>query len=213
MKNLSKLLTDDSGSVMIPAILILALLTIIVFSAMNISNVEKQVSTNALLHQRTFYAAESGLHHSIKLLEDPFVQANAVNVVAGSDADWDFALQAGPNGPIVAATEDAGNPPHGFYEGGAIWIQNGVIDGINYTVTLWNNQEQGGNFENDEDGRVWIQSDAQDPRGSRSSIRVLLAGDATGVAITGYTAQAGGGAGKNYNANDVDPITDFSSQL
>ena len=82
-------------------------------------------------------------------------------------------------------------------------------------MSLWNNDDTalGGDFQNDTDGLVWIQSDAVHPRRGRVSIRILLEGDTTGEGITGYTAQAGAGAGKNYNANDLNPMTDFSRQL
>jgi hypothetical protein len=96
--------------------------------------------------------------------------------------------------------------------GGAVWIDAATIGGISYTVSVWNNDDDG-DFQTDTDGYIWLQSDANSPRGSRVSVRVLVEGNTTGEGITGYTAQAGAGAGKNYNANDLNPIRDFSRQL
>jgi hypothetical protein len=202
---------NEKGSVIIVAIMILALLTVTTFMAMNTSDTEVQISGNALIYKKTFYAAEAGIEHALKLLEGPFVIHNAPKVKSGARADWNFAL----DGSNVNPANDPNADSIGEYDpdyGGALWVNQATIGGVNYTVSLWNNQDAG-DFQNDTDGLVWIQSDAVHPRRSRVSIRVLVEGDSTGEGITGYTAQAGAGAGKNYNANDLNPITDFSRQL
>jgi hypothetical protein len=205
---------NEKGSVIIAAVMVLALLTIITFMAMNTSNTELQISSNALIYKKTFYAAEAGLEHVMKLIEGPFVAHNAPKVETGARADWNFAL----DGSNVNPANDLNADNIGEYDpdyDGAVWINAAAIGGVTYTVSLWNNDDTalGGDFQNDADGLVWIQSDAVHRRGSRVSIRVLVEGDTTGEGITGYTAQAGAGAGKNYNANDLNPITDFSRQL
>ena len=205
---------NEKGSVIIAAIMILALLTVTTFMAMNTSDTEVQISGNALIYKKTFYTAEAGLEHAMKLLEGPFVNHNAHKVITGARADWNFAL----DGSRVNSANDPNGDSKGEYDpdyGGAVWINSATIDGVSYTVSLWNNDDSalGGDFQNDADGLVWIQSDAVHPRRSRVSIRVLVEGDTTGEDITGYTAQAGAGAGKNYNANDLNPIRDFSRQL
>jgi Tfp pilus assembly protein PilX len=202
---------NEKGSVIIAAIMILALLTVTTFMAMNTSDTEVQISGNALIYKKTFYAAEAGIQHAMKLLEGPFVIHNAPKVKTGARADWNFAL----DGSNVNPANDPNADSIGEYDpdyGGAVWVNKATIGGVTYTVSLWNNQDAG-DFQNDTDGLVWIQSDAVHPRRSRVSIRVLVEGDTTGEGITGYTAQAGAGAGKNYNANDLNPITDFSRQL
>lgn len=202
---------NQKGSVMVPALLMLALLTIIVFAAMNTSTTEQQVATNAVLYQRALYGAEAGLEHAIQLLEGPFVTANASRVLNAQPATWNFALNGSQAGINAATDTDADG--QGDYPGGAEWIQNATIGGVNYMVTLWNNEEGGGAFNDDTDGRVWMQADAWDARGTQTSVMILLGGVTTGEAITGYTAQAGAGAGKNYNANDLNPITSFNKQM
>jgi Tfp pilus assembly protein PilX len=202
---------NEKGSVIIAAIMILALLTVTTFMAMNTSDTEVQISGNALIYKKTFYTAEAGIEHAMKLLEGPFVIHNAPKVKTGARADWNFAL----DGSNVNPANDPNADSIGEYDpdyGGAVWVNKATIGGVTYTVSLWNNQDAG-DFQNDTDGLVWIQSDAVHPRRSRVSIRVLVEGDTTGEGITGYTAQAGAGAGKNYNANDLNPITDFSRQL
>ncbi len=202
---------NEKGSVIIAAIMILALLTVTTFMAMNTSDTEVQISGNALIYKKTFYTAEAGIEHAMKLLEGPFVIHNAPKVKTGARADWNFAL----DGSNVNPANDPNADSIGEYDpdyGGAVWVNKATIGGVTYTVSLWNNQDAG-DFQNDTDGLVWIQTDAVHPRRSRVSIRVLVEGDTTGEGITGYTAQAGAGAGKNYNANDLNPITDFSKQL
>jgi hypothetical protein len=221
MKKTLLLLNNQDGMVLIMAVMFLALLTIIGLSASRTSVVEVQIANNTMEHVRTFYAAEAGLAHAIKMLEDPFVAHNADLVRAGQPANWDFAL----DGTYRAASDsvdtyDGDNvlwsgydmyPPDGTPDG-AVWIQDHDIDGISYTVRVWNNLDNG-NAEVDNDGLIWIQSDAVAPRGGRASVRVLLSGNTTGESVTGYTAQAGAGAGKNYNANDLNEITTFNRQL
>jgi hypothetical protein len=205
---------NEKGSVIIAAIMILALMTVTTFMAMNTSDTEVQISANALIYKKTFYTAEAGIEHAMKLLEGPFVIHNAPKVKTGARADWNFAL----DGSNVNPANDPNADNMGEYDpdyGGAVWVNSATIGGVTYTVSLWNNDDiaLGGDFQNDTDGLVWIQSDAVHPRRSRVSIRVLVEGDTTGEGITGYSAQAGAGAGKNYNANDLNPITDFSKQL
>ena len=211
MKTVFFIQENEKGSVIIAAIMILALLTVTTFMAMNTSDTEVQISGNALIYKKTFYTAETGIEHAMKLLEGPFVIHNAPKVKSGARADWNFAL----DGSNVNPANDPNSDSFGEYDpdyGGAVWINQATIGGVTYTVSLWNNQDTG-DFQNDTDGLVWIQSDAVHPRRSRVSIRVLVEGDTTGEGITGYTAQAGAGAGKNYNANDLNPITDFNRQL
>ena len=93
MKKVIHLIKDsEEGYVIIATILILAMVTVIASMAINTSTTEVQISTNALLYQKTFYAAEAGLEHSLKLLEGFFVANNATKVKTGATADWNFAL-------------------------------------------------------------------------------------------------------------------------
>jgi hypothetical protein len=190
------IVNDDRGSVMVAVLMILVLLTIIGISASNTSVTEVQIATNSLLHERAFYTAESGMEHAKELLKIPFVQQNTVKVATGATPDWDFAI--------------AGATASGF-DGGVDWV-NTALDGISYTVTVWNNADGGGDND-DIDGRVFIRSVARGPRGAVCRIETLLDGNSNAIAITGDYAQEGSEAGKGYTSQDLEKITDFSDQL
>jgi type IV pilus assembly protein PilX len=200
MKTTTAILRNEQGSVLMMAIMVLVLLTIVAFTAMRTSNIEVQISGNELLHQKYFFTAEAGIARAIKQLEQPFVNANAPLVRTGSQATWNFAL-----GGIADWGYDNGNE----------WIVDEVLDGLHYRVTLWNNDDSalGGSFDDDRDALIWLQADSWGSKGGGSNVQILLQGDTTGESVTGYTAQAGAGAGKNYNANDLNPITSFDRQL
>ena len=218
MKTMSAIITNEKGSVLVMAIMVLALLTIVAFTATRTSNIEVQISGNELLHQRYFFTAEAGIARAIKQLEQPFVTANAPLVRTGSRASWTFALD-GSVGPNSAGDCGAGI---GCYENGngVIWLNNMTLNGALYRVSLWNNDDSTilsngsyGAFNRDTDALIWLRADADGPKGGGASVQILLEGDTTGESVTGYTAQAGAGAGKNYNANDLNPITSFGRQL
>ena len=205
---------NESGSVLIMVIMMLALLTIVGLTASRNSSVEVMIANNAIYHQRTFYAAESGLVHGVNLLEQPFASANALRALAGATLDWDFAL----NGSIATAAQDPlenGTPGYDTdrdgIRDGAIWIDQASIDRARYSISIWNNPDLGDHV-NDTDAVIWMQSDANDAMGARSSVRILLQGSTTDETVYGYRAQAGAGAGKNYNASDTQAISKFEKQ-
>jgi hypothetical protein len=206
MKTMKAIINNEQGSVLVMAIMVLALLTIVAFTATRTSNIEVQISGNELLHQKYFFTAEAGIARAIKQLEQPFVNANAPLVRTGSQATWNFALDG------IVDTDGDGQ---GRYEEGKEWIDDEVLDGMHYKVTLWNNDDSTelDEFFIDRDALIWLRADSWGPRGGGSSVQILLQGDTTGESVTGYTAQAGAGAGKNYNANDLHEITDFRRQL
>ena len=202
MRKISTLAGNEDGYVIIAAIMVLALLTLIGISATNISTTERQISTNSLLYERAFYTAESGLEHFRELLKVQFIKWNTVKLATGTAPDCDFALNGAVTGVPALDTS---------FPGGSRWIDT-TIDGVNYKVTVWNNAD-GGGATDDTDGLIFARSVATGPRGETCSVEQLLAGDADGESITGYTAQQGAGSGKSYVSNDADAITDFSDQL
>ena len=213
MKTMTSIINNEQGSVLVMAIMVLALLTIVAFTATRTSNIEVQISGNELLHQKYFFTSEAGIARAIKQLEQPFVIANAPLVRTGALATWTFAL----DGTVVADSADDCGGGNGCYENdnGVTWIDNVTLDGVSYRVTLWNNDDstEVDEYFIDRDALIWLRADAWGPKGGGSSVQILLQGDTTGESVTGYTAQAGAGAGKNYNANDLHEITDFRRQL
>jgi hypothetical protein len=66
-----KILSDENGSVMVVAMIILALVTLIGISTSSRSTTEVQIATNNQSYQLEFYAADSGWRDAAIWLEDP----------------------------------------------------------------------------------------------------------------------------------------------
>ncbi len=113
MKTMTAIIKNEQGSVLVMAIMVLALLTIVAFTATRTSNIEVQISGNELLHQKYFFTAEAGIARAIKQLEQPFVIANAPLVRTGSQATWTFAL-----GPIDVPDSRRCGDGNGMVKGG-----------------------------------------------------------------------------------------------
>jgi len=216
MKKVIRTIHGEQGSALIVTVMVLALLSIVAFSSVRSSTTEVQIAGNELQHQKYFYAAEAGIDHAVKLLEEHFRAANATAVRLGAKANWNFAFSG--NDQKQNTSDDAvdiDGDELGSYAEAAVWIDNALIDGISYRITLWNNDDSalGGAFNDDRDGMVWIRSDATGPKGGGASVQMLLKGGSSGQVFSDYTAQAGAGAGKNNVGNDLNPIVDFSRQL
>ena len=205
---------NETGSVLVVTIMILALMTIVAFTAVQSSTVEVEISGNQLLHQKYFFAAEAGIDHAVNRLREEFIKANTGSSGSGMDASWDFAF-AGSDRVTGTADDaiDADDDGLGSYSESAVWIETTALGKITYRVLLWNNDdtEMGGTYRDDRDGLIWVRCDATGPRGGEVSIQVLLQGKEDGPLIVDYTAQAG--AGNNFVSDDLEPITDFSRQM
>jgi hypothetical protein len=189
---------NEQGSVIVAALMILVLLTIIGIAATHMSTTEISISTNSLLYERAFYTAEAGLEHAKESLKLQFVEFNDVIIRGGGDPKWDFALDGSVDGKPAASDTD--------YAGGVPWISNANLDGVNYSVAIWNNDD-GGSATADNDGLIFVRSVAVGPRGERCSVEVLLEGMASGGPVSGYTAQEGAGSGKTFTSSDADAMT------
>lgn len=203
-------LNNEKGSVIVAAVMILALLTIIGFAATNMSTTELKVSTNSLLYERAFYAAEAGLQHAKESLRAPFVVQNKAQLASGGTGDWSFALDGS-----LAGFNAAADDPDDDLPGVPIvpWIQQDTLSGVRYSVRIWDNDDDG-NPTNDIDGLIWVRADAEDRiRGGRCSIEELVEGTSTSGETGGYTAQEGAGSGKGYVSNDADKMTVFNQQI
>ncbi len=208
-------LNDETGYVLLTTVMLLALVTVVVFSAMRTSAVELQVSVNELLHQKYFYLAEAGIEHALKTLEGAFLRENAPGMRPGAGPAWDFVFRGPDRIPGTADDVRGEDRQPGSFERGTIWLDVRQPDGTRYTVTAWNNDETGtdGYYDTDRDGLIWLRSDAGGPRGGRASIQVLLQGVDMGGSPAGYPAQAGGGAASNNSSSDRDPMADFDVQM
>ncbi len=201
MKNID-VVTNEEGSVLVIAMMILVLLTLIGMSISNISTIEVEIAGNERSHKRTFYAAEAGIGHAIATLQDQFATNNMALLAAGQPGTWSFAL-VGATGTDFAGSVSLINDRA---------LGDGAALPANYSVRVWNNPADiplGGSATLDTDQLLVVQSDATGPRGSAGRIQVVLLGSSTGTAIHGYGAQEGGGAGKNYNSSDANAISSF----
>ena len=88
---------------------------------------------------------------------------------------------------------------------------NRQLDNINIQVWIWNNDDRpsDGAFNNDTDGLIYARSVAEGPRGAICRVEMLLDGAMSDVAISGYSAQAGAGPGKNFVSSDAGAMTNF----
>jgi len=192
---------NEKGYIIIAALLILALLTIISVSAINMSTTELKISTNELLYEKAFYAAEAGLQHVTELLRSQYLTGNSAILATSGPLNWNFAL--------AGAVDSNGDGIGDFDE--SIQVLNRQLDNINIQVWIWNNDDRpsGGAFNNDTDGLIYARSVAQGPRGAICRVEMLLDGAMSGVAISDYSAQAGAGPGKNFVSSDARAMTNF----
>ena len=190
---------NQDGYIIIATLLILALLTIISVSAIDMSTTELKIATNELLYEKVFYAAESGLQHLSELLRIQYNSGNSANLSSGGIPNWSFALQ----GAVDSDEDDIGD----FV--GSVAVLNRKLDNIDIQVRIWNNDDGGGPI-NDTDGLIYARSQAEGPRRARCRIDILLEGHMSGQAVSNYSAQAGGGAGKSFVSSDADVMTDFT---
>ena len=189
----------EDGYIIIIAILILALLTIICVSALNMSTTEMKIATNELRYERTFYAAESGLQHVTELLRFQYVNRNSAILSAGGTPSWSFALQG---------AQDSDGDGAGDFNG-SVTVIDRMLGNIELQVRIWNNDD-GGSEVNDTDGMIYVHSRAEGPSGSLCRIQMLLEGAMSGETISDYSAQQGAGPGKNFVSSDAEEIEDFS---
>jgi len=202
---------NEKGSVIIAALLVLALLTIIGMAATNRSSTEQHLAVNTLLYERAFYAAEAGFEHAKGALKVPYNEQNQANIALGNPGSWSFVLNGSGVIPGLATATDCS------FDGG-VALLTAQLDGISYTVTVWNNCDTGDPMAPcdpvvDNDGRMMVRTVATGPRGSVCSIESLIEGTTDSGGMEGYKAQAGAGAGKSYRNNDLESITDFTQQM
>jgi hypothetical protein len=207
MKTKQYHLNNDRGSVIVAALMMLALLTIIGFAATNMSTTELSISTNSLLYERAFYTAEAGLQRTKESLRSQFSTFNMAQIALGGQGDWTFALNGSAGFPVPVADAELGVPAVEL-----LAAEN--LNGVTYRVRYWDNDDGDGDPLADFDGKIYVRADASEPvRGGRCSIEELVEGSSTGGNISGYTAQEGAGSGKVYTSNDSNAISTFNRQL
>jgi hypothetical protein len=216
---------NENGATMIATLMILLLLTIIGVAGISTSTTETMISAAEAEKRSTFYAAESGAELAVTRLKTLFVDSNLtanLTALAGggslSPASWTFALDGTKFGGSTAQPQPT--PPSNwkarFDSGVALpWIpdEQELTPGYTYTVRIWDNGENQDASttlpeQNDMDGIIVVGAIATGPHSSRSAVEIVLYGTNGPGTASAYTAQAGGGQGKNYNAADARAISD-----
>jgi Tfp pilus assembly protein PilX len=209
---------NESGMTMVVTLMVLLLLTVIGVAAITTSTTETMISSAETEKRSAFYTAESGVEHVTGILRTLCIPRNQVRItqcMASSHVvgyvckpQWSFALNGTEDGVSAATTITSLNPSWmNRFNAGAPWITRDMGNGYTYSVRVWNNNDAG-DATTDTDSTVYLGAVGTGPHNGRSAIEVVLSGVIDDESATSsYTAQAGGGAGKNYNAVDVGTIT------
>jgi len=142
------------GAILVLALLTLAMITVMgVFSASR-SAMELQIANNMENQVLAFFAAEAGISHGRRVLQNEFLKANQSTLAVQKKPTWNFILNGTYNG-TKASTYWCGDFPigtgndcaHGASLFDGVWTLHGV-DIVNrtwtqgnktvqYTVTVW----------------------------------------------------------------------------
>jgi type IV pilus assembly protein PilX len=208
---------NEGGFTMILALILLMLLTIIGVAAINTSSTETMIATADEEKRTAFYAADSAVAQVTALLYQGIRdrwQAPCI-MSPGTRPNWNFALD-GDFFPVASPQPTTPSPPWFSQYSAGVPIATGTLsNGYSFDARAWNNTDiQPASAtpttaaQSDTDGLLVLGVIARSPRDARVAIEVVLNGGLNGIAIVNpYSGQAGGGAGKNYNAADGSAIS------
>ena len=219
---------NENGFTLVLALILLMLLTIIGVTSINTSTTETMITSANEDKRTTFYAADSAIEQTTaqlyQLIRDRW-QVPCL-MVPGTIPNWNFALD-GTGGFPAASPQPTPRPtPQWFlrYSAGVPIATGTLANGYSFDARAWNNTDVQPSAstpaQNDTDGLIIVgviagrRLAAAPPAGPFTAplrfpvaVEVTLNGGLNGRSTVGtYTAQAGGGAGKNYNAADMGGI-------
>ena len=192
MQKITSIINNQQGSVIIMAVIILALLTIIGISATNTSTTEVQVSTNAVLHNIAFYTADSGIEAGRAALN---------NLKIADAGSWDnllFNLDAADVDKKSIIVNGVACVPD------LCWTLNDILDAgggrtvgpATFTLAIEDNDDLDGNDEVDTDDTIFLTSTLVSPyRNAIATIRTAVRGGGEAYAQEHYNAGSSGEAG------------------
>ena len=203
MQKITSITNNQQGSVIIMAVIILAMLSIIGIAATNTSNTEMKITTNALLHNTAFYTADSGIAAGRAALN---------NMKIGDAGSWDILLRnlaTDPAGteaitlqdgtPCTWLTDD--DPPvqkpcttidHFIDNPGIIGVKR-TVGPATFTLAIEDNDDLDGNDEVDSDDTIFLTSTLELPyRNATATIRTTVRGGGTLYAQDHYDATSSG---------------------
>ena len=181
MQKTTAILKNEHGSIMIVAILFLAILTIIGIAASRTSTTEVQISTNALEHNIAFYAADAGIAAGRTMLNALKIRdAGAWNLIL-TETEFTYTNSQSVDAQVTTlnAVLDA--------EGGR------SVGGATYTLVVEDNEDLDDAPGVDTDDTVWLTSTATF-KGSDATIRSLVRGGDVAYAQEHYDASSTGEA-------------------
>ena len=186
MQKITSITNNQQGSVIIMAVIVLALLTIIGIAATNTSTTEMKITTNALLHNTAFYTADSGIAAG---------RATLNNVKMADAGSWDVLLR-----------NQATNPPGTeviTWNGVDCTTLNEIIDADGgrtvgpaaFSLTIEDNNDLDNNDEVDSDDTIFLTSTLVAPyRNATATIRTSVQGGGEAYAQEHYNAGSSGEA-------------------
>ncbi len=189
---------NERGMALVTAMLLLVVLTVIGVAAMSTSNLEIMISGAAKNKQAAFYAAEAGLEHGKKIIE------NTLKDSTDAEAGWTKIL----SGKADHSFNSSGATGTDYASAAVLFNKKPLNDEFTYTVTIWNNKDTG-DATTDTDGRLFVRSDAESSKnGSRAAILLQYAPGDGGVTSSlvnseDQKGQSHGGADKASVSEDV----------
>ena len=199
MQKITSILNNQQGSVIVIAVIILALLTIIGIAATKTSTTEMQISTNAVLHNVALYTVDSGIEAGRAALN---------NIKIADAGSWDnllFNIDE-PDGTkkSIKWYDPACAPDPCDCTPDPCYTLNDIIDAdggrtvgpASYTLTVVDNNDLDSNDEVDSDNTVFLTSELVSPyRNATATISTTVRGKGDAYPQELYNARNSGEAG------------------
>ncbi|MBN4054406.1 pilus assembly PilX N-terminal domain-containing protein [Nitrospira defluvii] len=147
-KYMRQIIRNESGMVLLMALLTMALLSLIGTAALTITEIEIKISANDKVAKEAFYIAEAGIEHAWAVLKT----SAFADVLEGDDNNKN---ETDDNGVL----EFGSNVPFG----------NG-----NYDVKVTDNDDGDGDAWDDNDGRIIVTSTGTSPDGSKRKVELVV---------------------------------------
>jgi hypothetical protein len=197
MQKITSIINNQQGSVIIMAVIVLALLTVIGIAATNTSTTEVQVSTNAVLHNIAFYTADSGIAAGRAALN---------NIKIADSGNWDLLLRN-------MATDPPGTEKINW-NGVDCTTLDEIIDAeggrtvglATFHLEIEDNIDLDNDLEMDTDDTVFLTSTtlvSPSSRNATARIRTMVRGGGVAYAQEHYNAGSSGDASAGSDAADA----------
>ena len=202
MQKITSIINNQQGSVIIMAVIVLALLTVIGIAATNTSTTEVQVSTNAVLHNIAFYTADSGIAAGRAALNN--IKADPVE---GDSGNWDKLLFNYRNPDLSRDDKEKitwkGTECIDLDE--IIDAEGGRTVGLaTFHLEIEDNIDLDGDLDMDTDDTVFLTATLESPyRNATATIRTTVRGGGVAYAQEHYNAGSSGDASAGSDAADA----------